>query len=360
MAVSPIPITTSTNVNSRVIYLFAGNFAGFSSSGLPPHTSIASNDGTLSLEVIDRHGDDMSSLSYLRQVAGNTTFSGAIDGNQFSVAQSAYYRISFSTSALWSPDTTGGSITIAMDTVSLSAANKRPYGWGRAVNNGNAGFDFSTGFSIVTTGATLSIPQSEISPTGATFYAYLPILEDISAVCTFNKNGQGDPVVPPSITVYKGQQFGTLPTPTWTGFTFLGWYTAATGGTKVESTTVVTQEHDFSLFAHWEYDGYKKGLIVLDADGGTCSVGTIEVVPGDAYASLPVPTRVGYTFYGWFTGQGGTGQQVSNGDTVTDPPPDVLFASWIATPPPIGANQLIYDDATGRLIYDDRPVQELH
>ena len=47
-----------------------------------------------------------------------------------------------------------------------------------------------------------------------------------------------------------GAAYGTMPTPSRPGYTFDGWYTAATGGTKVEASTVVNQG-DHTLYAHW-------------------------------------------------------------------------------------------------------------
>lgn len=52
-------------------------------------------------------------------------------------------------------------------------------------------------------------------------------------------------------TFKLGAQYSALPTPTMTGYTFLGWFTAAEDGVKVEATdrckTGVT-----NLYAHWE------------------------------------------------------------------------------------------------------------
>lgn len=56
-----------------------------------------------------------------------------------------------------------------------------------------------------------------------------------------------------SKVVVIGQPIGELPecTPP-TNYTFDGWYTAATGGTKVTEDTIVTQEASFTLYAHYE------------------------------------------------------------------------------------------------------------
>lgn len=56
---------------------------------------------------------------------------------------------------------------------------------------------------------------------------------------------------PSSKTVTYGSAYGTLPTPTRTGYTFDGWYTAASDGTKVTSETKVTATGNHTLYAHW-------------------------------------------------------------------------------------------------------------
>ena len=45
---------------------------------------------------------------------------------------------------------------------------------------------------------------------------------------------------------------GNLPAPTRTGYDFLGWYTATTGGTQVTESTVVTSQLEHSIYAQWE------------------------------------------------------------------------------------------------------------
>ena len=47
-----------------------------------------------------------------------------------------------------------------------------------------------------------------------------------------------------------GSLIGELPTATREGYEFLGWFTAAVGGTQVTSATVVTK--DVTFYAHWK------------------------------------------------------------------------------------------------------------
>ena len=56
---------------------------------------------------------------------------------------------------------------------------------------------------------------------------------------------------PAAQVINKESSYGTLPTPTRAGYTFDGWYTSATGGTKVTSSSVVNVSGDQTLYAHW-------------------------------------------------------------------------------------------------------------
>ena len=56
---------------------------------------------------------------------------------------------------------------------------------------------------------------------------------------TLTYNANGGTVTPTNKTLTYGAKYGTLPTPSRTGYTFKGWYTAASGGTEVSSTTTM-------------------------------------------------------------------------------------------------------------------------
>jgi len=64
---------------------------------------------------------------------------------------------------------------------------------------------------------------------------------------TFNSEG-GSKVAPK--TVSYGSTVGTLKTPTYKCHTFLGWFTAKTGGNKISSTTVIN--NSVTYYAHWK------------------------------------------------------------------------------------------------------------
>ncbi len=75
------------------------------------------------------------------------------------------------------------------------------------------------------------------------------------AACTVNNytvtwNANGGSVSPTSTTKAYGSQIGTLPTPTYTDHEFQGWFTAATGGTQIATTTTITG--NVTYYAQWK------------------------------------------------------------------------------------------------------------
>lgn len=133
---------------------------------------------------------------------------------------------------------------------------------------------------------------------------------------TFNANGGTTPTASKSVTY--DSTYDTLPTPTRTGYTFNGWYTAASGGTKITSSTKVTITTAQTLYAQWTPINYD---LVFDANSGivegakTYSYKVPYEYPLSygyyVQETLPTATRVGYNFIGWNTKQDGSGFQVS-------------------------------------------------
>ena len=54
------------------------------------------------------------------------------------------------------------------------------------------------------------------------------------------------------MTVTYGKQYGALPEPTRTGYSFAGWWTTRdTGGKRVYSSTVCYATGNYTLYARW-------------------------------------------------------------------------------------------------------------
>lgn len=71
-------------------------------------------------------------------------------------------------------------------------------------------------------------------------------------IVTFNANGGS--VSTTSKKVYLNATYGTLPTPSRTGYTFNGWYTASSGGAKITNNTTVNLTSNQTLYAVWGID----------------------------------------------------------------------------------------------------------
>ena len=123
---------------------------------------------------------------------------------------------------------------------------------------------------------------------------------------------------------WRDQAIGELAYPTRTGYAFEGWFTAAWGGTKVTTDTVVSS--DVTVYAHWSAERYE---VIFHPAGGQCGFSGIHVVYDGLYGELPVPTRTGYRFDGWFTEQSG-GTQIKADTTVKITARQTLFAHWTA------------------------------
>lgn len=52
--------------------------------------------------------------------------------------------------------------------------------------------------------------------------------------------------------VYHNKKYGKLPTPKRAKYTFSGWYTKKSGGTKITSSSKITAKKNITLYAHWK------------------------------------------------------------------------------------------------------------
>lgn len=182
-----------------------------------------------------------------------------------------------------------------------------------------SGYTFSGWYTKKTNGTKI-VKSKAVASKATTLYAHWK--KNPSYKVTLNANG--GTASKKSITVTSGLTYSGLPTPTRTGYTFDGWYTKKTGGTKITSSTEVTITAKQTLYAHW----LKNYKVTFNATGGKVSgksSASKTVVQGKTYASLPTPTRTGYTFNGWYTAKTG-GTKVTVSTKVTKD--HTLYARW--------------------------------
>lgn len=75
--------------------------------------------------------------------------------------------------------------------------------------------------------------------------------------------------------------------------------------------------------------GASQFVITFDPNTGETTTNTKTVTYGQTYGDLPVPTKNGYSFSGWFT-QASGGTEVKSTDTVSITANTTLYAHWEA------------------------------
>ena len=122
--------------------------------------------------------------------------------------------------------------------------------------------------------------------------SYTAQFEAVTNGYTFTFDSRGGSDVH-EITKDYNKEIGTLPVPTFDGYTFDGWYTEVTGGDKLTETTKVTENRTY--YAHWNVVTY---TITYDLDGGTGTGVNSYTVETETF-TLFTPTKTGYAFVGW-------------------------------------------------------------
>ena len=105
---------------------------------------------------------------------------------------------------------------------------------------------------------------------------------------------------------YTVEQTVTLPTPTRTGYTFLGWTGEGITTPQPNVTIPKGSTGDKTYIENWELTEYN---ITMDLNGGSGQEKVAYTMTDEDF-ELPTPTRNGYEFVGW-TGEGITTPQTS-------------------------------------------------
>jgi uncharacterized repeat protein (TIGR02543 family) len=223
--------------------------------------------------------------------------------------------------AYWTPNTytvtfnpNGGSVSTTSKTVTYGST------YGTLPMPTREGYVFAGWYTASSGGVTVTDSTSVATPAAHTLYAHWD--EPISYTVTLNPNGGS--VSTTAKTVTYGSTYGTLPSPTRTGYTFAGWYTAASGGANVSPTDSVTSSTAHALYAHWTARTY---TVTFNANGGSCSTASKTVTYDSTYGTLPTPTRIGYSFDGWYTASS-DGTKVTDTTSVSTASAHTLYAHW--------------------------------
>lgn len=152
-----------------------------------------------------------------------------------------------------------------------------------------------------------SVGQEHTFYQSETLYAHW--MPEDGYVISFSRNEDGSGTVSETRNTNlhgRLQQWPDTPRRPGTDYIFSGWYTGASGGSRL------ARDHSFygdtKVYAHWIQRGSAAaaGAFVITFDPNEGSGGAVLVTePGGRLAFLPYsdPVRTGYTFDGWYTGK---------------------------------------------------------
>ncbi len=153
-----------------------------------------------------------------------------------------------------------------------------------------SGYVFDGWSATVNSGAVSSLANTKLTvKSGATGDIELTPIWKRALTVTYNYNdGSGQTTPTP---VAKGYSV-TLATPTRTGYTFNGWYTAASGGSKVgNGGASYTPTDNITLYAQWSINSHTVTLSLSNATGsisynGTTKTSNSEKIEGVPYGAV--------------------------------------------------------------------------
>ncbi len=140
---------------------------------------------------------------------------------------------------------------------------------------------------------------------------------------TLTLDANGGSLSPNTKTIYYEDNYN-LPTPTRTGYEFLGWFTEQTDGQKVNNGNKIERAENHTLYAHWKAKTFK---VTFDNNDGTNTKSTKNVTYDDKYGDLPTLSRDGYKFLGWYTTQTG-GDKIESDSKVNITKDTTFYAHW--------------------------------
>ena len=121
------------------------------------------------------------------------------------------------------------------------------------------------------------------------------------------------------------------------GYHFSVWNTQSDGkGADYAEGGKYSKNTSATLYAKWTGNTY---TVTFDAEGGSVTPSTQDKQFSSTYGkasdgvsdqSLPIPTKTGYTFDGWWTGDNGTDTEVTDTTTMFTASNHTLYAKWVA------------------------------
>jgi uncharacterized repeat protein (TIGR02543 family) len=180
-----------------------------------------------------------------------------------------------------------------------------------------AGYSFAGWFAASSGGSALTFPYTPPGTGAVTLYArWTPT----SNAVTYDVDG-GSAI---ANGFFNTGGTLTLPSaPTKTGYTFVNWFEAASGGTALGSTFSPSATGPITIYARWSPNS---NAVTYDVEGGS-SVSSNSFTTGGTLTLPAAPTKSGYAFAGWYASPTG-GSPLVSGYSPNATGPITLYAHW--------------------------------
>ena len=224
---------TCTNQND-------GSGSGIASCTVNPESYTTSNSSaTFTLTIKDYAGNSNSVSQTVKIDKDPPVMSGATlktaDGKNYTSGSTTSQDVTITVSAT---DTPSGIAKYIYSTDNWATTRDVPANW------------------VINTTSSADYQVKAVDKAGNKSSNTVKFTVKVNKIFTVTFDATGGTVSPTSKNVTYSSTYGTLPNPTRTGYTFTGWYTSASGGTKVSSSTKVTTSANHKLYAHWTTNYY--------------------------------------------------------------------------------------------------------
>ena len=281
------------------------------------------NNASVMFKINNNKGFSVSSQAILLpdlSVTGNSSFDGWYEDPNYS----EFFQSTSVTSATTLYGLYGAVVTLRFDSNdgSVSSTTKKAVyydTYGDLPTVEKTGYTFEGWFTEEEGGDKIE-PTTKVNITESqTLYAHWTAN---TYTITFNTTtADGDVPQQPSQQGTYDSEYGTLPEPERTGYTFLGWFTEEDGqGEKITEDTNVAIAANHTLYAHWSINNYT--LTFKGEDGSELTTINQDY---DSVVEFPVPEKTGYSFDYWCTDP----ELTKRYDGTTMPAEDLtLYPKW--------------------------------
>lgn len=220
--------------------------------------------------------------------------------------------------------TVNGEPVLSMDKTALSTMPS-------AIRSGHS---FNGWYTAADGGYPVTLRSLQNATANTTVYAHWTETEPTRYVATFDANGGTvDGRDEMSVVI---STLTSLPTAVRKDYSFDGWFTRPSGGSKVTLGDLKAATSDMTIYAHWtkktpvvEYE------ITFNANGGRVKGDSSYTTTSNSLRSLPTATRSGYTFDGWYSSRsGGSLMTLAKLRDITDDM--TVYAHWTEVKQPGG------------------------